>query len=77
MKKRGLRGSLLRKCGFGFIGPNPAFRHKKPSTCKGYNDVWEHHLKAVSSLERASLKDPLSGRSRFQGDVGPELDPLP
>jgi integrase len=31
--------------------------NKKPSTCKGYNDVWEHHLKAVSSLERASLKD--------------------
>jgi integrase len=30
--------------------------NKKPSTFKGYNDVWEHHLKAVSSRERASLK---------------------
>jgi integrase len=30
---------------------------KKPSTHKGYCDVWEHHLKAVSSLERIRLKD--------------------
>jgi integrase len=30
---------------------------QKPSTYKGYNDVWDHHLKAVSSRERASLKD--------------------
>jgi len=30
---------------------------KKPSTYKGYNDVWEYHLKAVSRHERASLKD--------------------
>lgn len=30
---------------------------QKPSTYKGHNDVWEHHLKTVSSHERATLKD--------------------
>lgn len=30
---------------------------KKPSTHKGCNDVGEHHLKTVSSLERIRLKD--------------------
>jgi integrase len=30
---------------------------KKPSTYKGYNDIWKHHLKAVSSMERGNLKD--------------------
>ena len=30
---------------------------KKPSTLKGYNDIWEQHLRAVGSNERANLKD--------------------
>lgn len=30
---------------------------KKPSTYKGYNDVWELHLKGVSSGEKGNLKD--------------------
>jgi integrase len=30
---------------------------KKPSTYKGYSDIWEHHLKAVSSREGIKLKD--------------------
>jgi len=30
---------------------------KKPSTYKGYNDIWEHHLKAISRCERSNLKN--------------------
>ena len=30
---------------------------KKPSTHKGYNDIWEQHLNAVGSNERGNLKD--------------------
>ena len=30
---------------------------KKPSTYKGYNDIWRHHLKVVGRDERSNLKD--------------------
>jgi hypothetical protein len=30
---------------------------KKPSTYKGYNDIWEDHLKSVTAREKARIKD--------------------
>ncbi|HEX8815367.1 MAG TPA: tyrosine-type recombinase/integrase [Terriglobales bacterium] len=30
---------------------------KKPSTYKGYNDIWEHHVKSVSAVDRSNVKD--------------------